>query len=191
MDSRKAEKLNQLYESLADLISEGEVEGLQGRGYAAGSLYEENEKKLMIVGKTFAFEDTEFWGPIQHIAEHFLGKHCGEWTEYLAWSSLYKLTPKSGEPLSRELMEKQKDLCKEIILAELDLLEPTHVLFLTGWSGIWDFDLPISSLLKGETLEGIGTTESGALLMVTRSNVRQLEGKFVHDVMDCIENDKA
>lgn len=190
MNQQKIEKLNALYEKLADLIPEEQLENLVGKGYATGKQYANNEKRLMVVGKTFAFEDTEFWGPLKHITEHFLGQHNPEWMENVAWTSLYKLTSKDGQKMSRELMDLQKDLCKEIINAEIDLLEPTHVLFLTGWTGIWDFDLPIVSLLKGETLEGIGETDSGALLMVTRSNVRQLEGKFVHDVMECIENYK-
>lgn len=188
MEQSKLEKLNTLYEKLADTIAEEQIDRLEGKGYAVGKHYANCEKKLMVVGKTFSFEDTEFWGPLQHITEHFLGQHSPEWMEHVAWSSLYKLIPRDGSKLSQELMEQQKELCKEIICAELELLDPTHVLFLTGWTGIWDFDLPIASLLKGETLEGVGQTESGALLMVTRSNVRQLEGKFVHDIMDCIKS---
>lgn len=180
------EKLEALYEKLADQVPEEQMEELEGKGYAVGKQYSNNEKRLLVVAKTFEFEDTEFWGPLKHITEHFLGQHDPEWMENVAWTSLYKLTPRDGQKMSRDLMDMQKDLCKEILNAEMDLLDPTHVLFLTGWTGIWDFDLPIVSLLKGETLEGIGESETGALLMVTRSNVRQSEGKFVHDIMECI-----
>ena len=122
---------------------------------------------------------------IARIAANLLSVKSTEWTDHVAWTYLYKLAPVKGKPDS-VIYGKQKALCEEIIKEEIRTLKPTIVLFLTGWGGVWDFDLPLSSLLKGEAVEGWGRMEDGTKLIVTRYAVRRPEEKFASDILEKI-----
>ncbi|WP_130862082.1 hypothetical protein [Bacilliculturomica massiliensis] len=198
--------LDELYGRLADLIPEALAEDFVGRGFAKGRYYDGAEKRILVVEKIprpervsgaacahagghvggHGEDDKDFTPVIARVAANLLGIKSTEWTDYVAWTYLYKLAPRIGKPDST-VYSKQKALCQEIIREEIRTLSPTLVLFLTGWGGVWDFDLPLSSLLKGEAVEGWGRMENGTDLIVTRYAVRRPEEKFASDILEKIQ----
>lgn len=191
------EKLSELYEQLSDLIPEALAEDFVGRGYAKGKYYDGEETRILIVEKTprpeaeaaayqHGEDEKDFFGVAGHIARHLLKDAKDDWQDRIAWTYLYKLAPLRGKP-QPFLYEKQKALCDEILKTEIELLRPTHVLLFTGWGSVWDFDLPLSSLLKGEAVEGWGVGEHDEKLIVTRYAVRKPEEKFAHDILEKIK----
>lgn len=55
------------------------------------------------------------------------------WMENIAWSNLYKVSPRvEGNP-PRKYIDAQKEVCKEILCREMEILKPTHILFMTGY----------------------------------------------------------
>ena len=79
-----------------------------------------------------------FWRVIKAISKEIT--HTNEWYRYVAWSNLYKASPKDGLP-SKSLRKKQLETCKDILLLDFDSLKPDCVVFLTSnWE---DSFLPI------------------------------------------------
>lgn len=189
-------RLQELYEKLADLIPEELAEDFVGMGYAKGRYYDEAEKRILVVEKIprpenaphahHGHEDEkDFTKVAGRIAGSLLGVGDGDWQDRIAWTYLYKLAAKKGKT-DEEICRKQKGLCEEIIKTEIEALKPTHILFFTGWGSVWNFDLPLSSLLKGEAVEGWGKAENGASLIVTRYAVRKPAAKFAMDILEKI-----
>ena len=206
------ERLQELYEQLTDLIPEGQIDDYMACGCTVGQNYEAMEKRLLIVERapqnepgddcdpkacatcggcsgvgTVAVNGVnlngrDFTGAAGRIAHLFVGVPANKWPDAVAKTYLYKIMPKKGR-ISREMMDKQKKLCEEIIFEEIRAYNPTHVLFLTGWSGIWEFDFPLQPLLKGESVEAVGEVENGAPAIVTRYVIRESEDKFVSDIV--------
>lgn len=192
-------RLEELYRELADLIPEALTEDFVGMGFAKGKYYNDGETRILVVekiprpdragGQSAAepkADEKDFSEITARIARSLLGVKEAEWPERVAWTYLYKLAPRKGKP-DDVIYRKQKALCEEIIKLELQVLNPTHVLFFTGWSSVWDFDLPLTPLLKGEAVEAWGQTENGAKLIVTRYAVRKPEDKFALDIVEKIK----
>lgn len=201
------ERLQELYGQLADLIPEALAEDFVGMGYAKGRYYDAADTRILIVEKVPRTkqesghgcchhghgqqqlghgqeDDKDFTGVVARITKELLG--TADWQDQVAWTYLYKLAPKIGKP-DQVIYNKQKELCEEIIKTEIEVLKPTLVLFLTGWGSVWNFDLPLSSLLKGEAVEGWGRAENGADLIVTRYAVRKPDDKFAMDILEKIK----
>lgn len=54
------------------------------------------------------------------------------WSDYVAWSNLYKVSPmKSGNP-NNKLIKMTIDHCVNILRQEISYLRPTHIVFVTG-----------------------------------------------------------
>ena len=131
-------------------------------------------------------DEKDFTGVVSRIARHIFGTKDAAWQDRVAWTYLYKLAPKVGKP-DEFIYKKQKSLCEEIIKAEIEVLNPTHVLFFAGWGSVWDFDLPLTPVLKGDAVEALGQTEDGKQLIVTRYAVRKPEDKFVLGILEKME----
>lgn len=73
-----------------------------------------------------------------------------EWHTYIAWSNLYKVSPKDiGNP-SKELKNKYIEICKSIFETEIEVLSPKIVVLLTGWTWAKPFLLHLNN---GEKLD--------------------------------------
>lgn len=60
------------------------------------------------------------------------------WYENIVWSNLFKIAPASGGNPNKSLRKQQLEACKELLKAEINEFNPTHVLFLTNWDGWFD-----------------------------------------------------
>ena len=130
---------------------------------------------------------TDFTEAIGKISRHLLNISPNQWPDSIAKTYLYKVAPMEGKA-SPELLKRQHDLCRDILLEEIRTYDPTHILFLTGWSSVWDFDLPIYPLLKGEMVEAVGMTDNGAQVLVSRYAIRDSEDKFVADIVSAFRS---
>ena len=70
-----------------------------------------------------------FWRVIKAISKSFY--NVEDWYNYVAWSNLYKLSPKSGNP--RLWLQKiQRNMCVKILSEEIRVLDPHYIIFLTS-----------------------------------------------------------
>lgn len=52
----------------------------------------------------------------------------------IAWTNLYKVSKDSYGNPSGSLMKVQFEICRDMLLSEIELFNPRIVVFLTGWS---------------------------------------------------------
>jgi hypothetical protein len=79
--------------------------------------------------KGYNTRKSAFWRIIKKVAEHKNGKN--EWFNKIAWSNLYKLSFEKGNP-NEKLKKNQIEICKKILDAEIKILNPKYVIFLTS-----------------------------------------------------------
>lgn len=70
-----------------------------------------------------------FWRVVKAIAATFYGEK--QWTDYIAWSNLYKVSPEEGNP-NRTLGGLQYKHCVEILRHEVEMRSPSIIIFFTG-----------------------------------------------------------
>lgn len=96
-----------------------------------------------------------FWRVIKQVAAG-IGLDGDDWSSYLAWSNLYKVSPFEGGNPSERLCRAQRPARIELLRWELETYKPKRVLVLTRWNWF------------GEMAEGIGfnaeTVTEGALV---------------------------
>jgi uracil-DNA glycosylase len=72
------------------------------------------------------------------------------WSDYLAWSNLYKLAPGGGGNPSEKLSRLQFSNCRNMLAEELAALRPQHLLVLAGWNWARPFLQPLAEVSQGD-----------------------------------------
>lgn len=76
------------------------------------------------------------WANLANLDEN---KASTDWVQNIAWSNLYKVSPNTGGNPCNTLCSEQLKASKKILEAELECLNPTHVLLLTGYNWVvWE-----------------------------------------------------
>ena len=70
-----------------------------------------------------------FWRFIREITQEAHNVIDG-WSNYMAWTNLYKLSLERGNP-PKSLINAQFDVCAKILRKEIEIFNPTHIIFLT------------------------------------------------------------
>jgi hypothetical protein len=87
-----------------------------------------------------------FWRIIKNVTKDLFDKK--EWYKYIAWSNLYKFSPRKGNP-NTELQKMQKKHCIKILDKEIEYLKPNYIVFLTSsWEKFYLDHLGISKNIK-------------------------------------------
>lgn len=108
-----------------------------------GTLYSTHDKDKEHLKNRYCIDKKPYWTCSHAIYEQLHGSvHDDEiWMENIAWTNLYKISPKEYNP-DYKLMKSQKDTCIEILKKELEYYNPTHILVMTGY----DWFEPFSSV---------------------------------------------
>ncbi len=82
---------------------------------------------------------SQFWRVIKDVVQSLKVTDTNgnnNWSSYLIWSNLYKISPFNGGNPSGRLMEVQREKCIELLKLEIETWKPKHILMLTGgdWS---------------------------------------------------------
>ena len=80
------------------------------------------------------YKHSSFWRLIHFVTKSLLlEEKSKEWYDYIAWSNLYKISPKKGNPTD-EMKKLQQEICCKILDKEIEVLQPKFIVFLTsGW----------------------------------------------------------
>lgn len=79
----------------------------------------------------------EIWKTISNNAD-YIDTPGEQWTDYIAWTNLYKVAPPDTGNPTTTMRKNQREACREILAAEVSALNPTHILFVTGYEGWFD-----------------------------------------------------
>lgn len=75
---------------------------------------------------------SRFWSDVGCIRRAMSHRTDADWLRYIAWSNLYKVSPRHGGNPNGKLCRAQAEACVEILRAEIRLLKPTHILMPVG-----------------------------------------------------------
>lgn len=106
----------------------------------------EDGRGLRNTEEDYYLSTSPFWRTSKQIWEQLSGKTDDRWVDYIAWSNIYKVAPKNDTEETRydyanpskTLCRKQLSACQEILKHEIEVYQPTHILFISGWD--WFFD---------------------------------------------------
>ena len=91
----------------------------------------EKNMKQLPKQKKYNVNNSAFWRTIRGITQN-LYQVQDNWTSKIAWSNLYKVSPyKKGNPNSKQ-EQIQSPYCEAILKAEIEILQPQFVVFLTS-----------------------------------------------------------
>lgn len=150
----------------------------------------ENERKGMRNGTNYYLNGSAFWRTARRVHAGLSGEQAPRWVEYITWSDLYKIAPRSGNPGSR-LCQAQLSACAKILQGEIELYQPTHILFLTGWEWWFeDFKHIFPDVTQvgqpGDYVRGAGTYQ-GAKVVVAVHPQGKPETEIVKEVLGQFE----
>ncbi|OOR98757.1 hypothetical protein B0187_07710 [Haemophilus paracuniculus] len=168
MKNELKEKLLPLYEKLIQNFQPADLDRLSIFKVQVGSQWKKGES-ILFVGRALnggnhslsikdlfssektnsflldVFNNTEyninksaFWRIIRKIEDHY-GNNDVEWYEKTAWSNLCKLAPEQGNPNNNDFYRQEK-ICREILLTEIEILQPKAVILLTYSWDILDIE---------------------------------------------------
>lgn len=87
--------------------------------------------KLSGSNKVYNTNQSAFWRVIKKVSENITQDKC--WFNNVAWTNLYKVSPKKLNP-NTKLKNMQLSTAKKILLKDINILDPSVVVFLTsGW----------------------------------------------------------
>lgn len=112
-----------------------------------------------------------FWRVIRKLIVYLsiTSAESENWSSYLSWSNLYKISPCNGGNPANYLCSLQFDICYEILLLELYNLMPKKILLLTGWD--WaNWFLNRMNLQKIEIMDSIYIDWTGFLKINSTKN---------------------
>lgn len=119
------------------------------------------------------------------------------WYENIVWSNLYKIAPTFGGNPDFRLKKVQFESCYNLLLEEIKIFKPTHILFATGYDEWFDkFDEKLGRICKidinykdkNQIVEATGEL-LGAKFVVSKRTEMKDKNKYVQSVISAF-NDK-
>jgi hypothetical protein len=95
--------------------------------------YEYDELNWLKYRDGYYFDNSSFWRVVGHVLERVRGESYGpEVFHDFYWSDLYKINFRAKQGTTQGLRSNQINECAQLLLAEMDDLEPCVSVFLTG-----------------------------------------------------------
>ena len=116
------------------------------------------------------------------------------WPLSLAWTNLYRIAPASHGNPTAEMCERQQPVCKKLLAADLNILRPKYLLFMTGseWVAPFVQELKLSWRPPSELVEAVGAAEFSAQVPTSIVVAKHPQGKpraaFVRAVVDAFRS---
>ena len=62
-----------------------------------------------------------------------VSRYQDRWFENIVWNNLYPIAPTSSGNAEGKLQNVQLEICKKLLVQQIDFYKPTHILFITDW----------------------------------------------------------
>lgn len=115
-----------------------ELEELFGNDQNKAIFNRENQMEWAEKRLGYNTRKSAFWRVIRQVA---ISYYPANWSSYIAWSNLYKVSPYQGGNPDYSFKAAQENVCHEILKNEIETLSPKIVIFLTGKSWAENFIL--------------------------------------------------
>ncbi|MBE5799735.1 MAG: hypothetical protein E7321_07270 [Clostridiales bacterium] len=140
--------------------------------------------------RNYNYRRSAFWRTSKLVAEALLSASSSvdDWYEDLVWANLYTVAPsKGGNPCS-SLCTAQRMTCGKLLKKQIELLKPSHIVFVTDWNWFCEFNQPATDSMplfcdirfnNNENSVIVGRGNIGhATVVVTRRPERHFTDKF-------------
>lgn len=161
-------------------------------------------------GEYYWLNDSPFWRTSKKIWMNisnnpdFQDTKNDKWVDYIAWTNLYKIAPKDTGNPTTAMAKNQLSACKNILKAEIEKLDPTHILFVTGYEWFESFsdifDVEFKNVKRNEYrgenknsffAEASVTTSNGTKIVVSCRPEFRDENSYVDDVTASLLQESA
>lgn len=119
------------------------------------------------------------------------------WFEHIVWSNLYPVAPKDEGNADTPLKKHQLIHCRDLLLQQIKLFNPSHILFITDWDGWFDdfadlFDVKRNGDSATDNVVAAGNYKDKRVVVAvrpdrTRPN-RPNEKQFADDIVSAFKN---
>lgn len=160
----------------------------------SGALYSKHCEGYCLSKKPFWSYAKAIWERISEAAPD-----DGVWMENIVWSNLYKVSPKNEGNPDADMMKKQLDACKAILIKELETYQPTHIVIMTGYDWFEPFESVFQNPQKGKQknilrgknrnhvfVEGRAEYKGAKVVIACRPEYRNKDG-YVEQVVTCFD----
>jgi hypothetical protein len=126
-----------------------------------------------------------FWRVLRRIVltDPGAGADLDQWSSRLAWTNLYKVSPRKGGNPHADLRRAQRRSAIELLEIEIEEFAPRRVLALTGgWIGPFAQELGLAPRSRPGLVEGVAERD-GCAWVVAKHPMGKPEDRFVGEVL--------
>ncbi len=141
----------------------------------------------------YKFKRSAFWRIIAGVSSRLYEQ--GYWSNYIAYSNLYKIAPSCGNNPSSRVKKAQCNACNRILQLEIDMLSPKAVILLTGQSWCRGFFLEDIIKTNPVAYSKLGNYTvfkwicNGINFIITEHPMRKPEQEHIHSILSLLKND--
>lgn len=161
------------------------IESINGVLYSTHDRYEKN------LAKRYCIDKKPYWTYTREIWKQLSGTiHENDiWQKNIAWSNLYKVSPKQSDNPDWNSQQIQQKSCIEILKRELELYTPSHIPIISGFDWFEPFaelftdvcDTGKRNILRGPKkndvfVEGTAMYKNAKVVIACRPEWRDCEG---------------
>lgn len=135
--------------------------------------------------KPYFLSSSPFWRVAYKIWCGLTHSDGGEFIKRIAWSNLYKISPKEGGNPTNTTCKRQFEACKEILEAEIKAYRPTHILIITDYNRWYapQQGCDFSGLFKDSQCRG--SNYENKKIFVEGTAKFALDGKLIPVIITC------
>lgn len=118
-----------------------------------------------------------------------LDNENARWVEHIVWTNIFPIAPLKSGNTNEKIKRLTKDICAELLLEQIKLYKPTHIIFITDWD-YWFSDIsekfPNVKKISGDkkdNIVGFGEIE-GIKTVVTRRPETRSNKKMADDIFE-------
>jgi hypothetical protein len=153
------------------------IENTEGHFKSLHTKSPEGEKPYYLSSSPFWRVAFDIWHELSHSNE-------GEFFKRIAWSNLYKISPKEGGNPTNTMCKRQFEACKEILTAEILAYRPTHILMITDYDHWYAYSgCDFSVLFEDSKRRGSNYTDKKIFVEGTAKFA--LDGKLIPVIITC------
>lgn len=165
-----------------------------------GTLYSNHDRNHLRCDR-YCVDASPFWYYAKEIWQALPGTvtETEIWQENIAWTNLYKVSPRQNDNPGEESRAQQLPVCVQLLRKELEAYRPTHILLLTGFDWFAPFasvfdevrDFGERNVMRGAQqnrvyVEGTARWGSTPVVIACRPERRKKEN-FVRAVLQAFE----
>jgi hypothetical protein len=94
------------------------------KAISRGVVKDENDSPI------YNYNRSQFWQLCRQLMKLYNVEE--EWSDYVAWTNLFKVSPFKGKNPNNKLIRETIESCANILESEIRYLKPSHIIFVTG-----------------------------------------------------------